>query len=83
MTVEPLDPAFVSEALSQKPWLGIDGVINARDLGNLPIAGDPSKITKPYMLLRTAELSGITPRGNCYPLYYTILDLVSLFNEAL
>jgi hypothetical protein len=34
--LEPLDSTYVQETLSRPPFVKISGVINVRDLGNLP-----------------------------------------------
>lgn len=59
----PLDPAYVSELLSQHPFVKIPGVINVRDLGLYPSVTLPTHITKPGFVFRSAELSGITEEG--------------------
>ncbi|PBL02875.1 hypothetical protein ARMGADRAFT_913359 [Armillaria gallica] len=59
----PLDPAYVSELLSQHPFVKIPGVINVRDLGLYPSVTFPTHITKPGFVFRSAELSGITEEG--------------------
>ncbi|KAK2466023.1 hypothetical protein APHAL10511_001665 [Amanita phalloides] len=61
--LEPLDPTDVAETLSRPPFVTIQGVINVRDLGNLPSTFCPGKVTKPNFLLRSAELSRITEDG--------------------
>ena len=59
----PLDPSYVAETLSRPPFVTVQGVINVRDLGNLPSIHYPGKITKPNFILRSAELSRITDEG--------------------
>jgi len=61
--LEPLDPTFVQEILSRPPFVNIPGVINARDLGNLPSQSHQGSVTKLGYLFRTAELSRITEEG--------------------
>ncbi|KAF9021518.1 hypothetical protein BDZ89DRAFT_1137968 [Hymenopellis radicata] len=61
--LEPLDPAYVSDILSRHPFITIPGVINVRDLGLYPSTTVPTHITKPHLVLRSAELSGITEEG--------------------
>jgi len=61
--LEPLDPAFVQDRLSRPPFVVISGVINVRDLGHLPSHLYPNLVTKPRLLYRSAELSGITDEG--------------------
>ncbi|KAF8622112.1 hypothetical protein AX15_007247 [Amanita polypyramis BW_CC] len=61
--LEPLDPAYVADTLSRPPFVPVQGVINIRDLGNLPSIHYPGKLIKPNFILRSAELSGITEEG--------------------
>ncbi|KAF8639798.1 hypothetical protein AX17_001057 [Amanita inopinata Kibby_2008] len=61
--LEPLDPSYVAEVLSRPPFVTIQGVINIRDLGSIPSATYPGKITKPKFIFRSAELSGTTEQG--------------------
>ncbi|KAJ7228313.1 protein-tyrosine phosphatase-like protein [Mycena pura] len=61
--LEPLDPDFVQDQLSRPPFVVISGVINVRDLGHLPSHLYPNLVTKPRLLYRSAELSGITEEG--------------------
>ncbi|KAG6888906.1 hypothetical protein C0992_007145 [Termitomyces sp. T32_za158] len=61
--LEPLDPAYVTEVLSRPPFVTIDGVINVRDLGLYPSDTNPGQMTRPRLLYRSAELSGISKEG--------------------
>ncbi|KAG5648825.1 hypothetical protein DXG03_000174 [Asterophora parasitica] len=61
--LEPLDPAYVAEVLSRPPFVTIDGVINARDLGTYSSETSSGDITRPRFLFRSAELSKITKEG--------------------
>ncbi|KAF7301982.1 TYR-PHOSPHATASE-2 domain-containing protein [Mycena indigotica] len=61
--LDALDPLVVEQHLSRLPFVKIDGVINVRDLGLLPSQLYPNLITKPRLLYRSAELSGITDEG--------------------
>ncbi|KAJ7284058.1 protein-tyrosine phosphatase-like protein [Mycena rebaudengoi] len=61
--LEPLDSTFVEEQLSRPPFVTISGVINVRDLGGLPSDAYPNLCTKPRLMYRAAELSGITEEG--------------------
>lgn len=61
--LEPLDPAYVADVLSNPPFVTIDGVINVRDLGSYPSTSHPGHTTKPNYLYRSAELSRITKEG--------------------
>ncbi|KAG6850904.1 hypothetical protein H0H93_006730 [Arthromyces matolae] len=60
--LEPLDPVYVADILSRLPFVTIDGVINARDLGFYPSETSPGQITRPKLIYRSAELSGIRRR---------------------
>jgi protein tyrosine/serine phosphatase len=60
---EPLDPTYVQETLLKPPFLNVSGVINFRDIGNLPSQAYPGSVTKPGYLFRSAELSSITEGG--------------------
>ncbi|KAL1708543.1 protein-tyrosine phosphatase-like protein [Schizophyllum commune] len=61
--LKPLDPQEVAETLSKPPFVQVSGVINIRDLGNLPSASYPPQRTKPDYMYRSAELSSITDEG--------------------
>lgn len=61
--LEPLDPSCVAETLSRPPFVTIQGVINVRNLGNLPTTYRPGGITRPNFVFRSAELSRITGEG--------------------
>ncbi|KAI5993629.1 protein-tyrosine phosphatase-like protein [Pisolithus albus] len=60
--LEPLDPAYVSEVISNPPFVPISGVSNVRDLGSYP-ATTSNVITKPGYMFRAAEVSNITKEG--------------------
>jgi hypothetical protein len=62
--LDALDASYVAEVLSKPPFVTVPGVINVRDLGLLPSATFPGKITRPRHLYRSAELSGILPEGS-------------------
>jgi len=57
-----LDPVFVQEQLSKHPFTAIAGVTNVRTLGLYPTS-TPNTVTRPNLLFRAAELSGITEEG--------------------
>ncbi|KAI0258590.1 protein-tyrosine phosphatase-like protein [Gloeopeniophorella convolvens] len=57
-----LDPELVADVLSKPPFVTVDGVCNVRDLGNLPVA-DGEHVTRPGLIYRGGELSGITSQG--------------------
>jgi hypothetical protein len=59
---DPLDEDYVRTRLKQPPFVTIDGVLNIRDLGSYQTA-DPSLITKPSLMYRSGEVSGITGEG--------------------
>jgi len=59
---DPLDEDHVKTRLNQPPFVTIDGVLNVRDLGPYQTA-DPSLITKPSLMYRSGEVSGITEEG--------------------
>ena len=60
-SLEPLDPEWVREQLSQHPFVVIEGVSNARTLGHYQTRNGTSK-TRP-VVFRSAEISGITEKG--------------------
>jgi hypothetical protein len=62
MELEPIDPIYVEERLSQPPFTVIDGVYNVRDLS---YSRSPSSLSsvKPRLFYRSAELSGISQKG--------------------
>jgi len=59
---DPLDEDYVKARLKQPPFVTIDGVLNIRDLGSRQTA-DPTLITKPSLMYRSGEISGITGEG--------------------
>ena len=61
---DPLDEDYVRTRLNQPPFVTIDGVLNVRDLGSYQTA-DPSLTTKPSLMYRSGEVSGITEEGTC------------------
>ena len=61
---DPLDEDYVRTRLKQPPFVTIDGVLNIRDLGSYQTA-DPSLVTKPSLIYRSGEVSGITAEGIC------------------
>ncbi len=61
----PLDPELVAEVLSKHPFVNIDGVYNARDLGRIPTV-DGQHVTRSSFMVRGGELSGVTQLG-LYP----------------
>ena len=61
---DPLDEDYVRTRLKQPPFVTIDGVLNVRDLGSYQSA-DSSLVTKPSLMYRAGEVSGITSEGIC------------------
>ena len=61
--VEALDPEYVARTLSSPPFVTIDGVFNARDIGSLPIVSDTALETRPRFAYRSAEISAIQESG--------------------
>lgn len=59
---DPLDEDYVKTRLGQPPFVIIGGVFNIRDIGSYPTA-DPTLITKPSLIYRSGEVSGITEEG--------------------
>ena len=62
LSLEALDPTYVSDVLSRPPFVQISGVSNVRDLGSYPTS-TPNLITKPGYAFRGAEVSNITQQG--------------------
>lgn len=62
MDLEPLDPVYVNQRLSQPPFVKISGVHNVRDLGSYPTIYN-SQVTKPGFVFRSAEIASITDEG--------------------
>ena len=67
---DPLDEEYVKTRLNQPPFVTIDGVLNVRDLGSYQTA-DPSLTTKPSLMYRSGEVSGITGEGICLVYLYS------------
>ena len=69
-SLQPLDKEWVKERLSKPPFVEIEGVINVRTLGGYPckvkLAGSAEPVhmvTRPKLLYRSGEVSGITEKG--------------------
>jgi len=69
-SLDPLDPVWVQEQLSNYPFVKIDGVTNVRTLGSYPVKKKTTDgkeeivaMTRPNQLFRSAEISGITQEG--------------------
>jgi hypothetical protein len=70
MDTEPLDPHVVAKRLSRAPFVTIDGVYNARDLGLLLTTDDTNESCssdaqgiRSGFAFRSGEVSGITETG--------------------
>lgn len=61
--LDPLDPVYVQDVLSKPPFIKVPGVINVRDLGGYTSELYPGNTTKHNILIRSAEVSGITEEG--------------------
>ncbi|TDL29822.1 hypothetical protein BD410DRAFT_758941 [Rickenella mellea] len=61
-SLEPLDPLWVEDILSNPPFVAISGVMNVRSLGSYATR-TPNTTTRENFLFRSAELSGITQEG--------------------
>ncbi|KAJ7752840.1 tyrosine phosphatase family-domain-containing protein [Mycena maculata] len=80
--LEPLDSAFVRDTLSRPPFVTISGVINVRDLGGLSSQIYPNFVTKPRLMYRSAELSGITEEGKAQLKELGILQVFDLRSDT-
>lgn len=69
MDIDPLEPAYVQEVLSNPPFVVISGVYNVRDLAA------PGTHIKPHFVFRGAEVSGITDEGEFHPPKYAYLTV--------
>jgi hypothetical protein len=58
----PLDLDLVADVLSKHPFVTIDGVYNARDLGAIPTV-DGQHVTRSSFIIRSGELSSVTQLG--------------------
>lgn len=59
----PLDPVQVHAQLSSLPFVQIDGVVNARDLGGYASATYPGSVTRSSRFFRSGEIFRITDDG--------------------
>jgi len=59
---DALDEGYVRTRLNEPPFVTVDGVLNIRDLGSYQTA-DPSLTTKPSLMYRSGEVSGMTVEG--------------------
>lgn len=64
MDLDPLDPVYVNQRLSQPPFVTISGVVNVRDLGLYSTTYN-GQLTKPKFVYRSAEIASITEEGKC------------------
>ncbi len=63
LNLEPLDPNYVRERLSQPPFVQVPGVVNIRDLGTYPSEEQSGMSMRPHYLYRSGEISAITKQG--------------------
>ncbi|KAH9938005.1 protein-tyrosine phosphatase-like protein [Fomitopsis serialis] len=63
MELDPLDPTYVNERLSQPPFITVPGVVNVRDLGLYPSETFPDSVIRPGFVFRSGEISSITEDG--------------------
>lgn len=59
----PLLPDEVTKALSNRPFVTVEGIINIRDIGGYPSESYPSRIIKPLHVIRSGETTRITDSG--------------------
>ena len=51
------------QSLPSPPFIPVAGMLNCRDLGGLPVAGQPGKITRHGLVFRSADPSKLTDDG--------------------
>lgn len=56
-------PDEVERALSNRPFIIVEGIINIRDIGGYPSGLYPSRIVKPLSVLRSGEPTRVTDSG--------------------
>jgi len=59
----PLDTTLAHSIASKYPFIQVNGALNFRDLGGLPIAGAPSLQTRPGLIFRSGQISALTASG--------------------
>jgi len=59
----PLDTTIGHSVASKYPFIPVDGALNFRDLGGLPIAGGSTLQTRPGLIFRSGQISALTPSG--------------------
>jgi protein tyrosine/serine phosphatase len=59
----PLDTTLAHSIASNYPFIRVDGALNFRDLGGLPIAGAPALQTRPGLIFRSGQISALTTSG--------------------
>ncbi|TFK55621.1 hypothetical protein OE88DRAFT_1692127 [Heliocybe sulcata] len=80
MDLEPLDPAYVAERLSQPPFIVCSGVYNVRDIGGCPTQyGIPVRRGFVY---RSGEVSGITDEGRKQLKYLGVTTVYDLRSDT-
>lgn len=59
----PLDTTLARSITSKYPFIQVDGTLNFRDLGGLPIAGASTLQTRPGLIFRSGQISALTASG--------------------
>ena len=59
----PLDTTLTHSIASKYPFIQVDGTLNFRDLGGLPIVGAPTLQTRPGLIFRSGQISALTDSG--------------------
>jgi protein tyrosine/serine phosphatase len=59
----PLDTTLARSIASKHPFIQVDGTLNFRDIGGLPIAGAPALQTRPGLIFRSGQISALTASG--------------------
>lgn len=59
----PLDSTLAHSITSKYPFIRVDGALNFRDLGGLPIAGESTFQTRPGLIFRSGQISAVTASG--------------------
>jgi len=59
----PLDTTLAHPIASKYPFIQVEGALNFRELGGLPIAGAPTLQTRPGLIFRSGQISALTDNG--------------------
>lgn len=59
----PLDTTLAHSIASKFPFIQVDGALNFRDLGCLPIAGESTLQARPGLIFRSGQISALTASG--------------------